>query len=138
VPPSASVALLNDPPSAVTVWGALSVLVHVSVVPLVTASVTGAKAKLTIEAAVLPSLVVGCGVGFGVALGVGAVVAVGFGVGFGVGADASGFEVGCGVALLEGAGVGRAEAVDAGAGFSEALGAADPPPFVLYGEALAG
>ena len=125
VPPPASVPLLNDPPSAVTVWDALPVLVHVTVVPFVTVTVAGVKAKSTTEVAtLLPSVVVGVGVGFGVALGVGAGVAVGLGVGFG---DALALGVGCDVARGVGVGAVRAVAVGAGVGLGVALPAADPP-----------
>ena len=152
MPPSARVALLNAPPSAVTVWGALSVLVHVTVVPFVTVRFAGENAKLTIDATT-PPLAGGGGVGFGVGFGVGAAVAVGLG-------DAVGFGVGGGVVLAVGAGVGRAAADGAGVGFGDALGdrsgdrsgdasgnivgAADPPPpvspseSVLVGEAAGG
>jgi len=109
VPPSARVALPNAPPSAVTVWGALSVLVHVTVAPFDTVRFIGVKVKLTIEAATLPSA--------------GGGVEVGFGVGFGVGAGvAAGFGVGCGVALAVGAGVARAVADGAGVGLGVGIG----------------
>jgi hypothetical protein len=52
VAPVASVALLNEPSSAVTVWPALSLLVHVTVVPTATVTAAGWKLKSAIDTAV--------------------------------------------------------------------------------------
>jgi hypothetical protein len=114
VDPPPSVPLPKEPPSAVTVCGALPVFVQVTVVPALMVSVAGVKPKSTIVAATCA--VVAVGEGRGVALGRGVVVgrgvaagfAVGAGVGFGV---AAGWEVAVGRALADG-------------------GTLDPPPVV--------
>lgn len=148
LPPPPRVALLNAPSSAVTVCGALSSLVHLTVVPFVTVRFAGENAKSTIEAA-SRSLAGGGEVGFGVGFGVGAGVAAGFGV---AGGDAVGFGVGCAVgagvvrAVADGAAVGLGVGIgDAfGDAFGDALGAADwlprayPFESVLLGEAPGG
>ena len=123
VSPSPRVGLPNAPPSSVTVWAALSALVHLTVDPCGTVRFAGAKTKSTIEAATVP--VPGGDVGFGDVFGVGAGVVVGRWVGCGVvESEAAGFGVGRGVAAVLDVGAGRAVAV--GPGVKTGVRLADP------------
>lgn len=129
----ARVPLANEPSSAVTVWGASSLLVQRTDEPRATVSVAGLNANPTIPAATT-ELDVGAGVA--VAAGVGRGVLVGAGVGADVGrgvAVALGALVGAGVGFRVGTGVaggrvgaevrvGAAEGVAGGSAIADAAG----------------